>query len=79
MRMKKLYFLQKGVEMSRRKKIEKIHETIMCANEQIDILSKFIKNRTCNDIENYVCASIIGEKSRKIFYANKKLSEMFKI
>lgn len=65
--------------MSRRKKIEKIHEIIMCASEEIEVLSKFIGNRTYNDLENQVCSSIICEKAQKIFYTNKKLSKMFKI
>lgn len=68
-----------GAKMSRRKKIIKIHETIMCASEQIEILSKFIGNRTYNNIENEICASIINEKSKQIFYANEKLSKMFQI
>lgn len=65
--------------MSRRKKIEKIHEKILYASEQIEILSKFIGNRTYNNIENEVVASIINEKSKQIFYANEKLSKMFKL
>lgn len=65
--------------MSRRKKIEKIHEIILYASEQIEILSKFIGNRTYNNLENEVIASIINEKSKQIFYANEKLSKMFKL
>lgn len=65
--------------MSRRKKIEKIHQTIMYANEQIEFLSKFIANRTYNNIENQICANIIEEKSKQILCANEKLSKMFNI
>lgn len=65
--------------MSRRKKIIKIHEKIMYASEQIEILSRFIGKRTYNNIENDVFASIINEKSKQIFYANERLSKMFKL
>lgn len=65
--------------MSRQKKIKKIHEIIMYASEQIEVLSEFIGNRTYNNIENEVVASIINEKSKQIFYANEKLSRMFKL
>lgn len=65
--------------MGRRKKIEKIYETIMCASEQIELLSGFIAARTYNNIENQICANIIDEKSKQILCANEKLSKMFRI
>lgn len=65
--------------MSRRKKIEKIHQTIMYANTDINILSQIIENYTYGNIENQICANIINEKSRKISRANEKLSKMFKL
>jgi hypothetical protein len=63
--------------MNRRKKVVKIHETIMCASGQIEILSKLIENYTYCNIENQICANIINEKSKQIFCANEKLSKMF--
>lgn len=65
--------------MSKRKKLEKIHTKIMCASEQIKVLSKYIGFYTDTAAENQVFAELINEKSRQIFKANEKIGRIFKL
>jgi len=65
--------------MGKRSKIEKIHRRIMCASQQIHLLSNFICNVTENEVESQILAEIINEKSIQISNANEKMGLMFKI
>jgi len=65
--------------MSKRKKIEKIHNKIMIASEQIGVLSDFLGDYADNGIQREVLARIINEKSRTISRTNEKLGILFRL
>jgi|GEM_PF-6237130 len=65
--------------MSKRQKIEKIHNKIMVLSEQIEVLSKFIQFYTDSGTQKEILAEIINEKSRIILRTNEKLAIMFKL
>jgi len=64
--------------MSKRSKLEKIHRRIMCASQQINILSDLMGNTTESGVENLILAEIINEKSKQISTANEKMGMIFK-
>jgi len=64
--------------MSKRSKLEKIHRRIMCASQQINVLSDLMYNVIESEVESLTLTDIINEKSREISNANEKMGMMFK-